>query len=307
MRSLHLGKAAHRADRPLGESVKGYMRKRIPKEIETAVLTKSGRRCCLCFGLRKDDTPRKGQIAHINRNAEDYRLENLAFLCLDHHDDYDSTTSQSKGYTAQELKHHRNQLYLARGMAVETPQPAVDPELAEVQRATQGPFFHGAWTEAFEFVRTGWMFPLWQVADQPEFFAYKSHNGADGVCLIERIDLPDGRTVVACISLPGNPGCSISNAVEELCFQICSRFEIPPHRVVWLLNYDELDSTEWDRVQFSGSGDSGPFVNPQFSILQADDWTALGFHPKQSLRRSDGHWESKLAKLFPWPPPERAL
>src|SRR5207245_728190 len=77
-----------------------------------------------------------------------------------------------------------------------------------------------------------WRFPLWQVANEPELFAYKAGNQADGVCLIERIDLPDERIVVAAIAVAGNPGNSITNCVEELCFQVCARFDIPARRLV---------------------------------------------------------------------------
>jgi hypothetical protein len=79
-----------------------------------------------------------------------------------------------------------------------------------------------------------WRFPLWQVSDQLEFFAYTAGNRADGVCLIERIDLPDQRVVIACLQVPGNPGSSITNCVEEICTQVCRRFRIAPERLVWL-------------------------------------------------------------------------
>ena len=78
---------------------------------------------------------------------------------------------------------------------------------------------------------TLWRYPLWQVANEPDLFAYKARN-ADGVCVIERIDLPDGKIVVACIQIAGNPGRSITNCVEDVCFQVCNRFEIPPNRLV---------------------------------------------------------------------------
>ena len=39
--------------------------------------------------------------------------------------------------------------------------------------------------------------------------------------MIERISLEDGRIVVACISVPGNPGTSVTNTVESICDQVC--------------------------------------------------------------------------------------
>ncbi|QEL11682.1 hypothetical protein FY550_11400 [Kushneria phosphatilytica] len=86
-------------------------RSKLPQIAEQTVLTKSLRRCALCFGLNQDSTQKRGQIAHLNKNKNDNRVENLAFLCFDHHDTFDSTTSQSKNYTCNEIKHHRDQLY----------------------------------------------------------------------------------------------------------------------------------------------------------------------------------------------------
>lgn len=54
---------------------------------------------------------KKGQIAHLDRDRTNNAEDNLAFLCLDHHDEYDSKTSQSKGLTEQEVKVYREQLY----------------------------------------------------------------------------------------------------------------------------------------------------------------------------------------------------
>lgn len=85
-------------------------RKKTPSEIETQVLSESGRRCCLCYGLNSDFKIQKGQIAHLDRNPANNDLDNLVFLCLDHHDAYDGRTSQSKGYTIHEVKWYRSVL-----------------------------------------------------------------------------------------------------------------------------------------------------------------------------------------------------
>lgn len=78
---------------------------------------------------------------------------------------------------------------------------------------------------------------MWLTADQPELFAY-SAPAADGICAIERIDLPDGRIAISCIQVPGNPGNSITNCAEYVCAQVCERFEIDVTRLVWLENYE---------------------------------------------------------------------
>jgi len=91
------------------------MSKRQPltKEVETAILTQSGRRCAFCFGLHGDLVMKQGQIAHIDHNSSNSAEDNLAFLCLDHHDQYDGRTSQSKGLAESELRIYKRLLVQA--------------------------------------------------------------------------------------------------------------------------------------------------------------------------------------------------
>jgi hypothetical protein len=146
-----------------------------------------------------------------------------------------------------------------------------------------------------------WRFPLWQIADRPEFFAYSARNHADGVCVIERINLPDGQVVVACIQVPGNPGSSITNTVETICEQVCRRFDISPDRIVWLENYD-FGPDEWDRVTFRAVSADGQFADPVWESMGVHDWEDLRLRPRQRLGAEHGDLISKLEKLFPWPP-----
>lgn len=85
-------------------------RKAIPQKTMKLVLTQCKRRCCLCTGLSDDYDTKKGQIAHIDKDPTNHNLGNLAYLCLFHHDDYDSQSSQSKGLTSIEVIHYRDQL-----------------------------------------------------------------------------------------------------------------------------------------------------------------------------------------------------
>ncbi len=82
----------------------------IPEATVTQVIMRSRRRCCVCFGLHRDGDLKKGQIAHIDRTNTNNREDNLAYLCLEHHDAYDSKNSQSKGFTPLELKAYRTEL-----------------------------------------------------------------------------------------------------------------------------------------------------------------------------------------------------
>jgi len=86
-------------------------RKKILGDRETQVLTASGRRCCLCTGLYDDYEVKQGQIAHLDHDPSNNSIENLAFLCLGHHDWYDSRPSQSKALTIGEVKLYRDKLY----------------------------------------------------------------------------------------------------------------------------------------------------------------------------------------------------
>lgn len=86
-------------------------RKAVSDSMQTMVLTKSCRRCCLCFGIDKNSAPVDGQIAHLDQNADNNSFDNLAWLCLWHHNAYDSQQRQAKGLTISEVKHHRDHLY----------------------------------------------------------------------------------------------------------------------------------------------------------------------------------------------------
>ena len=86
-------------------------RKTVSKNTEAEVLIQSARRCCVCFGLHNNYSIKSGQIAHLDRNNQNNYFDNLAFLCFEHHDQYDTTTSQSKGWSLKEIKKYRNLLY----------------------------------------------------------------------------------------------------------------------------------------------------------------------------------------------------
>lgn len=87
------------------------VRPKAPKPIQTDVLTSSKRRCCICFGLNGDLDIKKGQIAHLDHDSSNNIPDNLAFLCFEHHDEYDSRTSQAKSMLDSEVKKYRSDLY----------------------------------------------------------------------------------------------------------------------------------------------------------------------------------------------------
>lgn len=112
-------------------------RKKTPTPTETAVLTKSKRRCAICYHLEEVKTLKKGQIAHLDQNPSNFAEDNLAWLCFDHHSEYDSTTKQHKNYTKAEVKKWRDDLYAAFAPAA-APTPTVIPSTlptrTEIQR-----------------------------------------------------------------------------------------------------------------------------------------------------------------------------
>lgn len=79
--------------------------------VESEVLVRSRRRCCVCFGLHEDLGLKKGQLVHLDQDPGNNAADNLAFMCWNHHDEYDSRTSQSKGLTEQEVRTYRQNLY----------------------------------------------------------------------------------------------------------------------------------------------------------------------------------------------------
>ena len=95
-------------------------RKRISRKSEAEVLIRSRRRCCLCYFWKHDAAQKDGQLAHVDRNPDNASNDNLAYLCFEHHNQYDSTQTQGKSITEHELKHARAQLYrhLNAGMSI---------------------------------------------------------------------------------------------------------------------------------------------------------------------------------------------
>jgi hypothetical protein len=88
----------------------------IASAAQAEVLVRSRRRCCICFGLQRDTSLKVGQIAHLDGDSSNPDVENLAFLCFEHHDRLDSRTSQSKNFTVAEVKVYREELDRSLGL-----------------------------------------------------------------------------------------------------------------------------------------------------------------------------------------------
>lgn len=276
-------------------------RKPIPQDVQNKVLTVSRRRCCLCVFLAGKDIPVNGQLAHLNRDASDAKFENMVYLCLQHHDDYDTVRRQTKNLTLAEVRHWRDKLYeryskkdaIEKGDIVE---PRAGREYSSVSgydAVIANPENH------LDHLDDPWRFPLWLNGNEPVLFAYKA--AFDGVCLIERINLPDGRIVVACIQVLGNPGTSITNAVESIVLQVCDRFDIPADKLVWLEHYEDLKPDEWRMVTFGTIPPKGNFDNPSWGTMTPAMWANLKLRPRKRLESEVGEYRSMLRKQFYWP------
>lgn len=86
------------------------VRKPISEDVVVTVLTECRRRCCVCHVLEFDFRVKDGQIAHLDGDPSNNERDNLAFLCLNHHNEFDSRTSQSRGLRPREIKVYRADL-----------------------------------------------------------------------------------------------------------------------------------------------------------------------------------------------------
>ncbi len=100
---------SHMQPRPIGVAM--AKRAKLSDILAAEVAIRSRRRCCLCVFLDQDNRRRKGQIAHINHDPTDNSIENLVFLCFDHHDEYDGRTSISRNIGEIEVRQYRDRLY----------------------------------------------------------------------------------------------------------------------------------------------------------------------------------------------------
>lgn len=86
-------------------------RVKILPEVREEVLMRCRRRCCVCFGLRGDLGIKDGQLAHLDQNRVNPKIENLAFLCLECHKQFDTKGNRVLGFTPAEVRHYRDLLH----------------------------------------------------------------------------------------------------------------------------------------------------------------------------------------------------
>jgi hypothetical protein len=106
-------------------------RQPIPDQMQRDLLLACRRRCSICYGLHGDLDVKKGQIAHLDRKRSNNVLENLVWLCVEHHPEYDGRFNQVKNFTIEEVRAFRSELYIR----LSAPSPSVDLDrIAHVMR-----------------------------------------------------------------------------------------------------------------------------------------------------------------------------
>jgi hypothetical protein len=246
--------------------------------VETQVLSASERKCCICYYTSRNQSPRKGQIAHLNGDASKSEFEDLVWLCLEHHDDFDSTTSQSKGLTPGEVRMYRDRLY----GELRTPRPCTELTPAAPPPARRLPSDLQAAMDGAKGEVERLLAP-WEFHANPEaryfYFPYRAGLTGDNVCRVERRYLYNGQVALICEQLRNTQGISVTNAIEELAFQLCARLGIPADKLV-LIDYYPGRSGHYALVSFQQSPPAGMFANPVWQDMTNDDWRWLGLPPR---------------------------
>jgi len=233
-------------------------RKVIPKTTITDVLCQSRRRCCVCFGLKRDTNPKKGQIAHLDQNASNSAPENLVWLCMEHHDEYDSRTSQSKGLTLGEIKRYREELHLG-----------IERQFTVMQVIEQEESTGFLWSSNIsDIVREALGSKV-----MDKMIEYKGHRPFIGLCRLRIYKIGRQKPVVIVTQFPDNPGTSITNVAESLATHVyTTELKSPPEGMLWIEHYSALGHPKPEIYsQVSFRHECGEFTDPEWSELTAEE------------------------------------
>jgi hypothetical protein len=99
------------APKPIAEKQARHGRVPVPDEVRSEVARKCRRRCCMCYYLYNGTDPVDGQIAHLDQDNTNSHPDNLAYLCLECHKNFDRKSNRVMGYLAAEIKHYRDELH----------------------------------------------------------------------------------------------------------------------------------------------------------------------------------------------------
>jgi hypothetical protein len=246
----------------------GNKRKSVPNVDQTALFGQSRRRCCVCFGINNDFAEKHGQIAHLDGDPSNSAQDNLAWLCLEHHDRFDSKTSQSKGLTMAEVKMYRSDLY----EAIERQRTAALPQISGA-----GHDIASIWSEnAPDLVKETLGN---KTADK--MIQYRGFGPFIGLCRLRVYKGRGGKPVVIVTQFNDNPGTSIANVAESLATQVYDHeLGRPRTGMVWIQHFVAMagapDTETYDLVTFS-DGPNG-FVDPVWRRLTLEQVIELVGH-----------------------------
>lgn len=87
------------------------MRRRVQNHVATKVMFATDLRCCLCDPISGlPPRPRNGQIHHLDEDPTNNRIDNLVWLCLDHHEEAGKRGKAARRLTPDIIRHYRELL-----------------------------------------------------------------------------------------------------------------------------------------------------------------------------------------------------
>ena len=88
---------------------------------------------------------------------------------------------------------------------------------------------------------------------------------------------------IICEQIDGNPGHSVTNAIEYIALQLCEQLDIEPQKLILLEHYDTwfCNEEEWNLVDFEKKPPDSAFENPVWKPVTEADWRDFGFRPRR--------------------------
>ena len=118
-------------------------------------------------------------------------------------------------------------------------------------------------------------------------FEYRDVLKRSGTCGLRMWKTGEGHAVMVS-ELPGNHGPSVTNASEQVAEQVCERFALNAHEVVWIEHYfgepgsvpEDWNGEHYDLIQYNLHPDGGGKV-----LLTSPRWQRI---PKEAVEKMVG-------------------
>lgn len=92
---------------------------------------------------------------------------------------------------------------------------------------------------------------------------FEGINGVTSHC-----DIVIQGNVVICTELISNPGTSVTNMAEAIADMIVARYNLDPHKLIWLEQYENNPNKVYDIVTFNYRG--GRFTGPSWQPISSE-------------------------------------